>query len=56
VSSSITEASRSRKRSSPSRSKYSRIEQPSRCSITWSESKKGNCSRRASCRPTVDLP
>lgn len=56
VSASITSASTSRNRGSPSRSKNSRIEQPMRCSITWSESMKGTCNRRASWRPTVDLP
>ena len=53
---SMTSSSTSRKRASPSRSKNSRIEQPIRCSITWSESMKGTCKRLASCRPTVDLP
>ena len=52
----ITSCSISRKRASPSRSKNSRMEQPSRNSMAWSESKKGCCKRRARCLPTVDLP
>src|SRR4029453_1201889 len=46
----------SRKASSPSRSKNSRIEQPRCCSITWSESANERFSRRANWRPKGDLP
>ena len=56
VSSSRVACSRSRKRTSPSRSKKVRIEQPIRSSITWSESRNATPSRRASCLPRVDFP
>src|SRR4051812_43262076 len=56
ASSASTCSSTARKASSPSRAKYSRMLQPRRCSIRWSESKKGSASRLASWRPTVDLP
>ena len=54
--SSMTLCSMSRKRSSPSRSKNSRIEHPRRCSMTLSESKKGRPRRRPICLPMVVLP
>ena len=56
VNASMVSSSISRKRGSPSRSKNSRMEQPRRCSMEWSESTKGICNRRASCRPTVVFP